>query len=248
MRRLREFLAHSPLFAFNPVFRDRWVAQQADQVPAGTKVLDVGAGSPPYRQLFAHCDYRTQDFAQLDKDQLRYGGYSRIDYVGDATAIPVPDGEFDLILCTEMLEHTPEPMGVLHEFARIIKPGGQLLLTAPLGSGLHQEPYHFYGGFTPYWYEKFLTESGFEQLHVEPNGGFPRLFAQESIRFIRNTAPHGLPMPLLPRLLWTPAWLLLTPLLGLIIPLLGAWLDRYDNQPQFTVGYHVSALRKGKEG
>lgn len=76
------------------------------------------------------------------------------------------DASFDVVLCTEVLEHEPEPIRAVHEFARIVRPGGKLLLTAPLGSGLHQDPFHFYGGYTPYWYRRFLTEAGFDNIEV----------------------------------------------------------------------------------
>src|SRR5258708_19124467 len=72
-----------------------------------------------------------------------------MDVVSEAHAIPVCDASFDAIVCTEVLEHVPEPIAVVREFGRIVAPGGRLILTAPLGSGIHQEPYHFYGGVNP---------------------------------------------------------------------------------------------------
>ncbi len=47
---------------------------------------------------------------------------SRIDLVSDITAIPAPDSTFDAILCSEVLEHVPEPTHALDEFARLLKP------------------------------------------------------------------------------------------------------------------------------
>ena len=242
---LKKRLLHNSFFAFNLINRDHWVAAQAKQLPAGSSILDVGAGSCPYRHLFNHCEYRTQDVALLQGDQLRHGGYGRIDYVGDATAIPAPEGEFDAVLCTEMLEHHPEPIRVVKELSRILKPGGVLLLTAPLGSGIHQEPYHFYGGYTPYWYEKFLPEAGFEQITITANQGFYRFFSQESLRYLQLSAPWRIPKGLLVRMLWAPLWLLLLPFLGLLIPLIGVLIDGWDQERRFTVGYHVSAVRSG---
>lgn len=242
---LRKKLGSSTLFAFNLTLRDRWVAEQARQLPAGTRILDAGAGSCPYRHLFGHCEYRTQDVALLQGEQLRHGGYGQIDYVGDATAIPAGDAEFDALLCTEMLEHHPEPIRVVREFGRIIKPGGVLLLTAPLGSGIHQEPYHFYGGYTPYWYEKFLTEAGFGEIHVEANEGFFRFFGQESIRYLQLSAPWRVSAGFIQRAVWAPVWLLLLPLLGFLMPWLGSLIDGWDKERRFTVGYHVKATRLG---
>jgi SAM-dependent methyltransferase len=241
---LRSLLAGSELFSFNLVRRDRWIASQAAQLPAGTKVLDVGAGSCPYREMFAHCDYRTQDLTPLRADQLRQGGYGHIDYVSDLAAIPVPDGCFGAVLCTEALEHHPEPIKVVNELARVLEPGGKLILTAPLGSGIHQEPYHYYGGYTPWWYERFLGAAGFGEIAVEANEGSLRSFAQEALRFVHTTRPFALPLPVVTQCLWLPVWLGLVPVLGLLIPLACRYLDRFDTQRRFTVGYHVTARKR----
>jgi ubiquinone/menaquinone biosynthesis C-methylase UbiE len=240
----RSLLASSDLFSFNLRNRDRWIAEQAARVPAGSRVLDVGAGSSPYRALFRHCEYRTQDFAQLRANQLRYGGYAPIDIVSDANAIPVPDGSFDVVICTEVLEHVPDPIAVVREIGRIVAPGGRAILTAPLGSGIHQEPHHFYGGYTPYWYERFLKEAGFDSIAVAANAGSLRHIAQETIRFVAMTRPFGLGAPWHVQLLWAPCWLILLPILALGVPVAARLLDRFDREQRFTVGYHVTAIRR----
>lgn len=242
---LRNWLAQSELFAYNVVRRDRWIAQEASKLPAGTKVLDVGAGSCPYRNLFSHCEYRSQDLLPLRADQLRYGGYGQIDYVSDLASIPVPGGSFGAVLCTEVLEHHPEPIVVVKELARILEPGGMLILTAPLGSGIHQEPYHYYGGYTPWWYKRFLSAEGFDEIHVEANEGSLRFFSQEALRFVQATAPGLLGAPFAVRLIWTPVWFLLAPILGVVVPLACKYLDRFDPEQRFTVGYHVVARKSG---
>ena len=242
--RLRRRLGSSDLLAFNLRNRDRWIAAEAAKVPAGSRVLDIGAGSAPYRVLFSHCDYKTQDFAQLRDDQLRHGGYAPIDIVSEASAIPVPNASFDVVICTEVLEHVPEPITVVREFGRILAPGGRLILTAPLGSGIHQEPYHFYGGYTPYWYQRFLKEAGFDSIVIVANAGTLRHVAQETIRFVDMTRPFSFVAPWYVQLLWLPSWLLLAPILALVVPLAAKLLDRYDKEQRFTVGFHVSATRR----
>lgn len=224
------------IFAFNQYERDRYVKQWAETLPAGTRILDVGAGFCRYRSFFTHCDYKSHDFAQYKADNWHYGD---LDYVSDAAHIPVENGAFDAILCTEVLEHVPEPIKVVGEIARLLRSGGKILVTAPLGSGLHQEPYHFYGGYTPYWYQKFLSEAKFKDIVVTPNGGFFKLYGQESQRFSAKLKPkhhHHLLLGML--------WIVTLPLMRWGLPLLCAWLDQFDSEKKFTVGYHVTATKE----
>lgn len=95
---------------------------------------------------------------------------SHIDLVIDITTIPAPDGSFDAILCSEVLEHVPEPTHALDEFARLLKPGGRLILTAPFDSNVHIAPYHCCSGFSKYWYQHHLTLRGFEIETLIANG------------------------------------------------------------------------------
>jgi len=240
---MQEWLKASPLLNFNQVLRDRWVRGRAASVAAGSRVLDVGAGSAPYREFFSHCRYFTHDFVQLDPGQLLHGAYTKVDYVSDAASIPVDSGSFDAVLCTEVLEHVPEPIKVIREISRVLRPGGKLILTAPLGSGIHQEPFHFYGGYTTYWYERFLAEAGFEAIRVEPNAGSFRAFSQEALRFVLTSRPTALAAPLWAKVVWAPFWLLCFPLLAGVIPAACALLDAFDRERRFTVGYHVAAVR-----
>jgi ubiquinone/menaquinone biosynthesis C-methylase UbiE len=228
------------IYAFNLFNRDKWVMTQSKTIPAGSKLLDVGAGSSPYRELFSHCKYFTQDFSQLKPDQLRgYNGYNKIDFVSDINTIPVNSNEFDVILCTEVLEHVPEPISAIKEMSRILKSKGIILITAPLGSGLHQEPYHFYGGYTPYWYEKFLSDNGFESIIITPNMGFYSFMSQEFLRFFLRILPHKNKF----NILLLPIVLISFPL-AVLLPILSILLDKLDTNKDFTIGYHVKAIKK----
>lgn len=245
---IKKYLKTKNLFAFNELERNSWVARQVSQLPAGARVLDVGAGSCPYRPFFDHCSYKSQDAKMLKSEQLNLGAYGQIDYICDATDIPVPDASFDVVLCTEVLEHCPEPIRVINEIARILRPGGKLILTAPLGSGIHQEPYHFYGGFTLFWYEKFLAEAGFDSISIESSAGFYKLYSQESLRFLRLSMPARLQIGLLGKLVWLPFWLICLPIFGFFVPVACSILDRFDNEHRFTVCYHITATRMAFRG
>jgi SAM-dependent methyltransferase len=135
------------IHTFHQRERDRWVAAKAATVPAGMKVLEVSAETGLYRQCFAHCDYTTHDFTQ----------YSNIDLVSGVNNRLTPSNTFDVVLCTEVLTHVPEPLDAVREMARLVKPGGRLFITAPFGASVHQLPEQFYGGYTPAWYT-FVAE------------------------------------------------------------------------------------------
>src|SRR4051812_25937907 len=119
-----------PLRAFSDEYpHERWpilhfVAEAARRTPAGARVADVGAGRAPYRELFAHADYVTIDWANsLHGDAF--------DVVAPAHDIPEPDASFDVVLCTQVLEHVPNPREVLGELHRLLRDGGRLYLSVP---------------------------------------------------------------------------------------------------------------------
>lgn len=226
---------------FNQAARDSWVRGKARTVPPGSRVLDVGAGGGRYREYFLHCSYRAQDLAAYSGTtlgtQAERWSYTALDFVSEADLLPLRAETFDVVLCTEVLEHVPQPIQVLAEIGRVLRTGGRLFLTAPLGSGLHQQPHHFYGGYTPHFYRKFLPRAGLEVVSLEPNGGFFRHLGQEITRagHILSYRPG--------RARWHPARALSAAIgLGIVAPLF-ARLDQAVFVEDFTVGYHVEAVR-----
>ena len=234
------------IFAYNRKRRDKWIMKNAKSIPDGSMVLDVGAGSCPHKKLFSHCKYYAHDFAELSDEQIQtQDGYGQLDYVSDILDIPVLDSSFDVILCTEVIEHVPDPISTIKEISRILKPGGALLLTAPLQSGLHQEPYHFYGGYTKYWYKKYLSENDFSNIKVEANGslhttyfslgstifkGFLEQLFSDSIIIKKALALASI-------IIFAPIFLFINPLFCFL------WEYLYKEQA-FTAGYHVFATKK----
>jgi SAM-dependent methyltransferase len=172
----------------NTANRDEWLAKTLADLPAGSRLLDAGAGELQYKRLCRHLKYDSQDFGQYDgvgdEAGLQTGVWdnSRLDIVSDIIAIPEPDGSFDAILCVEVLEHVPKPIDALREFARLLQPGGELIVTTPVASLTHFAPYYFYNGYSRYFYETHLPALGFEVTEISANGNYFEFVAQEVIR------------------------------------------------------------------
>ena len=177
-----------PVGKANESARHAWVERALAGIPAGWRLLDAGAGEQRYRPACRHLRYVSQDFGRYDGEGdgagLQTGAWdqSRLDIVSDITAIPQPDGSFDAVLCSEVLEHVPDPLAALREFARLLRPGGRLILTAPFVSFTHFAPYHFATGLSRYWYRHHLPASGFAVRSVEANGNYFEFLAQEARR------------------------------------------------------------------
>jgi ubiquinone/menaquinone biosynthesis C-methylase UbiE len=161
------------------------VEQTLKRLPEGARLLDAGAGERQFKPFCAHLKYVAQDFGQYDgkgdEAGLQMGSWNQsdLDIICDITAIPEPDASFDAILCTEVFEHLPHPILAVKEFSRLLRSGGQLIVTAPFCSLTHFAPYHFYSGFNRYFYETHLPGHGLKIVEMETNGNFFEFMGQE---------------------------------------------------------------------
>ena len=144
----------------------RFARRASDSVDAGSRVLDAGAGDSPYRKFFEHCDYEATDLGE--RPQREYAG---ITFQCDLSDIPVEDSRYDLILCTQVLEHVPEPQLVLKELFRVLKPGGKLWLSAPLYYPEHEQPFDYFR-YTQFGMRHLFTAAGFEVQDIDWVGGY----------------------------------------------------------------------------
>ena len=168
----------------NAPTRDHWIAEKLKELPAGARLLDAGAGECQYKKYCEHLNYVAQDVAVYDASDaagLQNEGwdFSQIDIVSDICSIPEQDHSFDVVLCTEVFEHLPDPVRALEELVRLLRPGGILITTAPFWSLTHQAPFHFATGFNRYFYEHHYDRLGLEIIDMVPNGNFFECLAQE---------------------------------------------------------------------
>ncbi|HOK46317.1 MAG TPA: class I SAM-dependent methyltransferase, partial [Bryobacteraceae bacterium] len=139
----------------------------------GVRVLDAGAGECRYAKAFARQRYCGVDLGVGDASW----NYKGLDAVADLMALPFPEGCFDAAINIVTLEHVREPRCAVAEIARVLRPGGQLLLVVPHEWEVHQAP-HDYFRFTRYGVRHLLAEAGFVDIHVLAAGGYFRLLAR----------------------------------------------------------------------
>lgn len=177
--------------------RNQWLRQTLAAIPSGLRILDAGAGELRNKSLCAHLIYVSQDACQYegtgDTKGLQTGTWdtSKIDLICDIVNVPEPDASFDAILCSEVFEHLPDALKALDEFARLLKPDGKLILTAPFASLIHFAPYHYATGFSRYWYEYHLPPRSFEIQELTPNGDWFSYAKQEILRLPSSARRYG---------------------------------------------------------
>lgn len=169
----------------NLLNRQKWVMKTLEALPPGLKIIDVGAGECQYKKYCDHLDYISQDFNQYTGEgdgvgfQTGEWDVSRIDIVSDIVNIPVENECFDVVLCTEVLEHVPDPVLALKEMTRILRKGGIIIVTAPFCSLTHFAPYHFSDGFNQYFFQYHFDNLNIKIVEISSNGNYFKYIGQE---------------------------------------------------------------------
>ena len=160
--------------------------------------------------------------------------YSALDVVADATAIPLADACIDVIVCKQVLEHISEPVAMLTEAARVLKPGGRILLSTNQAWPQHQQPYDFFR-YTSFGLRYCFEKAGLEVERMEAMGG---VFTCSFFHFTQTLSPHLYARSAGGRraisIITKPlAWLF-----RLVVPLVTA-LDKLDKTKDNTLGWYV---------
>ena len=132
------------------------VAGTLKRLSPGSHIADIGAGG---RRI-------TPETVTID----RLEG-ADIDVSCDIHAVPLPDSSFDCVFCTGTLEHVQDPVRVLAEIHRLLRPGGIVHVEVPFLQGFHADPDDYWRWTLP-GLRLFCHRGGFSHLnsgtHIGP--------------------------------------------------------------------------------
>jgi SAM-dependent methyltransferase len=144
----------------------RWLRDEAKRAHddlGAYRLLDVGCGQKPYEPLFAPyvASYIGVDPVENPHAELK----------GTIEDLPVEDGTFDVVLCSQVLEHCDDPARAIAELHRVTAPGGRLLLSTHGVQVYHPSPVDYWR-WTHAGLEKVVSGNGeWASVRVSPASG-----------------------------------------------------------------------------
>jgi SAM-dependent methyltransferase len=177
----------------------QWLREEAERLrSAGTRVriLDVGCGPKPYYPFYA--DVATE-YVGLDVVPT-----PSADVVGVVEEMPLESGRFDLVLCTQVLEHCDDPARAVSELRRVTAPGGRVLASTHGVQVYHPSPHDYWRWTHEGLAKLFRDNAEWASLRVEPAAGTASTLAMLAGTFL-EIATRRAGMPALAR---GPVWTL----------------------------------------
>jgi SAM-dependent methyltransferase len=179
--------------SFNDYAIEAFLRHAFEGLPAarGGRLLDLGCGARPYAPLYQAA---FEECIAADFEARTMG----VDVRLDAQALPFRDDSFEYVLCSEVIEHVPNAHKALGEIARVLRPGGVLLVTWPFIYMLHEVPSD-YARLTEFGMAKLLGENGLTIERFARRGGAFALAAVLAEFFVSGFLETLVRMPVLGR-------------------------------------------------
>jgi SAM-dependent methyltransferase len=173
------------------------------------RLLDIGCGNKPYRDLFNVVEYIGIDIENEAHDHTN----DKVDFIFDGKKIPFNDQSFDSIFSSEVFEHVFHLEELIQESHRVLKGGGKLLITLPFVWIEHEKPNDF-ARYTTFGIINLLERNGFTIERSEKSSTYFEAIFQMIAAYIYQTI-----IPKNSILNWPLAVLLISPInmLGIVL-------------------------------
>ncbi len=134
-------------------------------------VLDVGGGDFFFTAENMKVPFDKWTTLEVSPERALKSVDPRFEMVfGDGCKMDFKDESFDLVLNLQVVEHVFEPLKMVQEIARVLKPGGTAIFLIPQTSNIHLLPHHYYN-FTIFWIREAMKRSGLEIAEIKALGG-----------------------------------------------------------------------------
>jgi ArsR family transcriptional regulator len=139
-------------------------------------VADLGCGTGQVAEALAPWVHQViavdESAAMLQAAKRRVRSLANVEVRrGDLEALPIPDASLDAVTCVLVLHHLPAPERALAEAARVLRPGGRLLLTDMMPhdrDAYRHQMGHVWLGFSEPEIARYLAAAGFEAARLQP--------------------------------------------------------------------------------
>jgi 2-polyprenyl-3-methyl-5-hydroxy-6-metoxy-1,4-benzoquinol methylase len=161
------------------------------------RLLDVGCGAGSFLEAAARDNWEAfgVEISQTAADHVRKQGFEV--FCGELEKADYPDGYFDVVIASEVLEHVLDPKALLESVARVLRPGGLLWATTPHGRGISARlldlawttvcPPEHLQLFSVKSIKAVLSSAGFRRVEVVTHGMNPFEIVHElHRRFLRR--------------------------------------------------------------
>ncbi len=146
-------------------FVDSFFEAPARSLAPGSDILDLGGEVSRKRGYFDIRDYPVNvvsaNYSRKKKPQVQC----------DACVLPFRKEAFDVVICSELLEHLYDPRPAILEACRVLKKTGVLMICVPFSVRKHGDP-DDYGRYTDSFWRRFLSDAGFKLIKIEKQGSF----------------------------------------------------------------------------
>lgn len=135
------------------------------------RLLDLGCGTVPLYGMYKDV---VQETICVDWQHSPHGN-TFVDLIADLNnPLPLDDGSFDTVLLTDVLEHVAEPLALLRQINRLLRPGGNLIAGVPFFYWVHEHP-HDYFRYTEFGLTHLCAAAGLRVRSLRPYGGLPEV-------------------------------------------------------------------------
>ncbi len=165
-------------YSFRRYYVDTFYLKYINLFEDNAKIVDLGGLKGAKRGIFNIEHYK------LNVEYANIAESAQPDYLCDITAVPVDDHRYEGAILSEVLEHVPDPLPVLREAYRILKPGGRVLITTPFIFHVHADP-HDYGRYTSTYFLETLGGIGFRNIDIRKQGLFFSVVANMTKLWVR---------------------------------------------------------------